>query len=347
MDGSALRRNHHFVPRLYLKRFANSRGKIHVYRTLVSHNHVPLWKEASVRGVAYHAHLYTRIVAGHESDEFERWLDTEFEAPAEEALERAVAGERLTPEHWRRLIRFLAAQDVRTPARLLESIHRWNRELPQLIEDSLQESVRKLEAARESGNVLPQEDALDQDAIPVRVTTTLEPGEEYGELGAEVLAGRGLWLSQAKRLLTKTAAVLHQHRWTILKASDGVSWFTSDDPVLKLNAYSNGTYDFKGGWGNPGTEIFLPLSPHHLLYTKVGERPPRRGEVMQPQMAILIRRFIAEHAHRMIFAPAPQPEITDFRSRTVDGEAYRQEQEQWKRWHHEQTAAERRFMKGS
>ena len=44
---------------------------------------------------------------------------------------------------------FLAAQDARTPARLLEDLRRWVSILPGLIEGT-EESVRKLELARES-----------------------------------------------------------------------------------------------------------------------------------------------------------------------------------------------------
>jgi hypothetical protein len=46
---------------------------------------------------------------------------------------------------------------------------------------------------------------------------------------------------------------------------------------IPLNYYARGRYDFKGGWGNKGTEILLPLSPHHLLYTRVGHRVARNA----------------------------------------------------------------------
>src|SRR5271168_1916025 len=108
----------HYVPCLYLKRFGSSSGRVLTYRLLVDHSRVPLWKETSVRGIAYHAHLYTRIVSGTQTDEVEKWLNAEFETPAEEALKRATGGSRLSPTDWHNLVRFLAAQDVRTPARL-------------------------------------------------------------------------------------------------------------------------------------------------------------------------------------------------------------------------------------
>ena len=159
----------------------------------------------------------------------------------------------------------------------------------------------------------------------------------------EVVAGRGLWLFSIKHLLTRTLKVLHEHRWSILAPPDGLSWFTSDDPVMRLNYYANGSYDFKGGWGNPGTKILLPLSPRHLLYAKVGERPPRRGEKVSGPLGDMIRRFTAEHAHRMIFAASPDEEVPSLRPRTENQDMFRSEAEQWRKWHDEQTAAERKL----
>lgn len=144
-------RDNHYVARLYLKRFAATPGRVFTYRVLVSHSHVPLWKLNSIRGVAYHAHLYTRIASGVQTDEIEKWLDREFEAPAEEALRKATADMRLTRTDWHNLVRFLAAQDVRTPARLADNLQRWHETLPGILEDTLQNSIPKLELAKRSG----------------------------------------------------------------------------------------------------------------------------------------------------------------------------------------------------
>ena len=104
-----LREDNHYVSCGYLKRWASSGGRIWTYRILVSHPHVPLWKECFPKEVAYHPHLYTRVMAGQATDEIERWLDSEFETPAEEALQKATSDARLTPDDWKRLIHFLAA----------------------------------------------------------------------------------------------------------------------------------------------------------------------------------------------------------------------------------------------
>jgi hypothetical protein len=178
----------------------------------------------------------------------------------------------------------------------------------------------------------------------LRVTTEIEPDADYGTVKAEVVIGRGMWVWSMRHLLTNTIAALQQQKWTILSPPAGLSWITSDDPVIRLNYYGHGKYDFKGGWGNRGTEILLPLDSQHLLYTKVGYPRPQRGTLVPYEQALMLRRFAAEHAHRLIFAADPDPGIEMLRPRHVDADAMRAEQDQWQRWHQEQTAAERELM---
>jgi hypothetical protein len=344
MTETYFHRNNHFVSRGYLKRWALPDDRVWTYRILVSHAQVPLWKKSSIRGLAYHTHLYTGITADGETDEIEKWLDREFETPAEEAIERVTSGARLTAEDWKRLVRFLAAQDVRTPACLVERLKHWEATLPGLIEDTLQKSVRTLELARKSGQALPPPKISYADHMPFRVTTETKPGQKTGKLKGETLAGRGLWLFSIRHLLTQTVNVLIQHKWTILAPPDDINWFTSDDPVVRLNFNGPNKYDFGGGWGSPGTDIFLPLSPRHLLYTQVGKRPPSRGDTMARPQAEMVRRLVAEHAHRMIFAEKPDSAVPEFRPRTVDAHLFANENEQWRKWHEDQTIAEQELM---
>jgi hypothetical protein len=55
----------------------------------------------------------------------------------------------------------------------------------------------------------------------------------------------------------------------------------------------------------------------------------------------MIQRLIAEHAHRLIFAVQPNPEVPRLRRRTVNKDLLQKESDQWEMWHDEQTAAER------
>lgn len=341
------RAKNHYVSCLYLKRFGDSTGRVFTYRILVEDSRVPVWKKASIKGAAYHKHLYTRIASGSQTDEVEKWFAAEFEDPAEEVMKKPTGNMRLSPTDWGNLVRFLAAQDVRTPASLLRNLQWWKKVVPGMLDNTVRKAVSKIEKANRSGETINFTTMANSEYIPLRVTTEIEPGQEFGQVKAEVIIGRGLWLYTMKHALTNTAKILHNHKWSILMAPDDLTWFTSDDPVVRLNYYGNGTYDFKGGWGKPGTEIFLPLDPQHLLYTKVGERPPPRGSIVPRDKAEMIRRFIAGHAHRFIFAASPDSEVPRLCPRKVDPALLRDERQQWSRRHEEQTIAERQLTDAS
>lgn len=137
-------------------------------------------------------YLYTRIAAGLESAEIEHWFGHEYETPAEEALQKATSNGRLTPSDWRVLVRFLAAQDVRTPARLLETLERWRKTLPDLLKNTLQASVQKFEVMKSRGENIPPTESPLTKYFPLRIKTETEPNQEFGTLRAETIAGRGL-----------------------------------------------------------------------------------------------------------------------------------------------------------
>ncbi len=335
-----LRRDNHYLPCMYLKQWAQDDGRVWIYRTLVSHNAVPPWKRVSPRGAAFHRHLYVRIVAGVETDEFEQWLDQEFESPAAAPLQTATSGARMTRSDWRHLIRFAAAQDVRTPARFEAGLARWEQDFSEGMETSLQETMRAIEKAVEGGKPLPEVATEESDGFPLRVM--LEPGEdgETGRLGVEITIGRGLWLWGMRRLLTSTLSILQQHKWTVLRPPEGSRWFTTDNPVVRLNNAKGGSYDFGGGWNRPGSEILLPLGPQHLLYTQVGKRPPQRDSRVSAEHAGLFRRIIAEHAHRMIICAERDDDVPALRPRVEDDDLYRRDKERWSTWHEHQSAAE-------
>lgn len=124
------RAENHFLPRLYLRGFENPGRKVAVYRTLVSHPKVPEWETMSTKGLGRMSHLYSVKKNGMISDELERWLETEYETPAAPVLSKALADKRLSQSEWDMLIRFAAAQDLRTPRRLAEMLQRIRHWMP-------------------------------------------------------------------------------------------------------------------------------------------------------------------------------------------------------------------------
>ncbi|RJG13547.1 DUF4238 domain-containing protein [Pseudomonas cavernicola] len=334
-------RDNHYVPQFYLKHWAID-NKVKTYRLLVSNQNIPPWKAHSVKSIAFHKHLYTYLAAQGETDEFERWLDQKFEAPAQPALEKLIKGNQISRSDWQQIIRFLAAQDVRTPARLIETLNRQNRTLPEVLDEALQTSVSELkERARLGKPIVANPDAPDPWPIKVKVESASDG--DGGLIRAEATIGRMFWLRSTKHLLTSTIAHLLRQRWTVLMAPEGVHWPTSDDPVIKLNYYEQGHYTFGGGWGFQGSEILLPLTPNHLLYSRVGSRPPQRGSVLSMSTALEVRRFIVEHAHRYVYSLRADVDIENIRPRKVCSDAHAAEQAAWQNWNTEQSQSEAEF----
>jgi hypothetical protein len=337
-----LHKDNHYVPKLYLKQWAQA-GKIPTYRLLVPNEKLPLWSVHSLKGIAYQEHLYNYVVGGEQTDEFERWLDREFEAPAEEVISRVVREERLSPDQWRTLIRFAMAQDVRTPARYREFVARQSMSLQQLLSETLEHSVAELELAVSEGRSLREFHDTESERFPINFVVDRQP-DGSGMLQAHTIVGRRLWLWGVRRLLTDTIKKIPMEGWTILNAPPGLSWPTSDNPLVRLNFHGSEEYDFGGGWKVHNGDILLPLSPKHLLYTCIGNRPKVRGTTVDHQTAQLMRRIIIEHADRYVFSTEPS-DVHLIRPRTVCAEQFIAERRAWQDWNREQSEAEAKLTR--
>lgn len=330
----------HYVPQLYLKQWATG-SDIQAYRLLVPHHSCPLWKRHSLKGIAQHQHLYTQVVGGKETDEFERWLDANFEAPAEEALSLAVNDLPLKPAHYQALIRFAVAQSVRTPAGLRDFLRRQQSALPTLLQKTVDDAVAKLEAEH---SVQTQHSVHPSTATSFPLKVSIVPNSSGGgTLEAKTVVGRGLWIWSLKQLLTSTVNKVPRRGWSILRAPPGITWPTSDNPLIRLSFITPNNYSFGGGWGVPKADIFLPLGPCHLLHLCVGQRSYVRGHVVDISTADLFRRIIIEHADRYVFAQKEQ-DIHDVRERLVCAATHKAERDAWQNWHAEQSAAERDLL---
>jgi hypothetical protein len=230
-------RDNHFVPCVYLKGWTGSDGKVSTYRILVSHDNAPLWRSYSPDSIAYHSHLYTQTVSGVERDDFEKWLGREFETPAEEPLRKARSDARLSRDDWKRLIRFSAAQDVRTRAWFTQQANRLDENLQKWMATTLQNSISRAEEAVKIDQPLKVKrlPPAEREGLPLRVMVKRNVSGG-SDIGAEILRGRQLSLWTIKRHLTKSVGALLQHHWTILRPAKGLTWFTSDNPVVWLNS---------------------------------------------------------------------------------------------------------------
>ena len=334
------RANSHYVPKNYLNNWCDSNNKLLRYSLLVPHENYPIWKSSTPNGICKHRHLYTSLIDAKESDNIERWFDVEFESPAAESIKKAVTGNRLSPKDWELLIKFLAAQDVRTPARMFEILKRGEKTVPEVTDNLLKNVVEEFSALKAAGILPKRNESRHPNLLNIKVKTDFPPNEDFGTLKVETIVGRSYWLHCIKYLLENTIKHLLKHHWTILHSPDGIEWLTSDDPVVKLNFNSISEYDYGGGWGSNGTEIFMPLSTKHLLHTRIGSNRLPKGTTLTREQAYIFQHIIAGHAHRYIYSKSQDDSVLRLRPRVVSLKTFNDEREQWENWHAKNIAAE-------
>lgn len=334
---SNITRRNHYICQAFLRRWSEDGVNVWAYEILVPHANVPLWRRRAITGIGCRHDLYTSTQAGLEIDDFEHWINKEYEQPAVDPTGKLVAGRRMSVSDWYCIARFVAAQDVRTPVNFLEFKNLYDEHAPKILDQLLEESARFRHAGLPLAESAPPPPGF-AEALHVRVTPAPSPKPQQLEAQVEV-ASRKLWLASQRHALSKSAAILHDHRWSVVTPYGNGEWPLTDHPVLRLNWYKPGQYDFGGGWGNRGTEIMMPISPRHLLYVKVGTKSESRFTFSQ-ELTRLVQRLLAERAHRWIFARNPEPWIAEVRPRTVDQALFLAEQNAWSRWSGEQLQAE-------
>ncbi|MCE7055837.1 DUF4238 domain-containing protein [Algoriphagus sp. AGSA1] len=342
MNGKQITKDNHYLAQSYLKHWQSSKGKVWCYRTLVSHENIPTWNETHVEGTAFFTHLYSRIEKGSVSDEMEHWFGSEFESPVSAVLSKVLKNDILKPDDWRTLVKFLALHDLRTPARLFEYLERGSETTMGVMQNVIDNFPKDLDNFQKRENeATPIEENIY--SFPFKVTPKVIEGEESVSLKIETDIGRASWLYTIQHQMRNTSTILNEHRWTILHSSFGQNWFTSDKPVMRLN-YHKGKYDFKGGWNSKGTEIIFPLSPQHLLYTKIGAKPPQRGTRLSADKTSSINKLIVEHSFRNVYSKERNNEIGHLKARLVNLEQFNYEKEFWQKWHLEQGKSENYFF---
>lgn len=195
--------DNHFVPQFYLKQWSDDGIHIWAYRILVSHINVPEWNYRSIDRVANLRDLYTVHEDGKDIDDFEKWLEVNFENPVSNSLSKVLKDNPLSAVDWERLAMFLGAQDVRTPLNYLESAERWEKTLPELLKTNLEDAVRRLAQKNELeiDNKPPSvEHQLFENILDIQTVSAKESDTNQAYIRAKITAGRRLWLQSQKLL---------------------------------------------------------------------------------------------------------------------------------------------------
>lgn len=329
---SQVTRDSHYVPRFYLKRWAHDTTRIWTYRTLVSHKGVPVWVLRSIESTAYVTDLYSSLFQDRISDEFERWIQGEFEAPALKSIEKLEDGSDLTDQDIRNLVRFLSLQDVRTPQNFFETEERWRSMFPEIAEHA----IGKLESLLHKGEPLDLRLEVDAEPHPMRGIHVDVARSETGspDMLNITITGkfdRDTWIEEQRRLLSGVAKRLLRHSWSIVEAHPSMKWLTSDHPVVRLNYYGPYQHDLKGGWDRKKGNVFMPLTPRFLLFTQIGD-PAARSVVFPRDKTLEINDMIVERAFRFVFSIREMHRVKHLRPRVVDADRFEKERQYWTNW---------------
>ena len=333
-SGAEIARDNHYLPQFYQRNWSGDGASVSRYRLLVSDERVPAWDRPSIKGIGYKTDLYTSVVDGSDSDALEAWFGQEVEDPAAPVLLKVAEGRALTRADRRHVTLFAMAMDVRTPRSYLLWRERTLRETDGLLRQVLERIPDHLAAARRGDQRPSLPDP--RPVTPIRVKTDVDERGRLTGIGAEIIVGREMWLWSIRYTLTEAIRKVPEPNWIVLRAAEGQQWFTSDQPLLRLGYTGPDSFTFGGGWGRPGCEVVLPISPAHLLYFKVGQKADGIAQLSRAE-TYEMQRLLALRAWREIVARERLTRVERFRPRVVNREVFEAEAAMWRGFHEEQT----------
>ena len=329
----------HYVPQFYLKNWSQDRKKIWVYSLLVPHAKVPYWQKKSIEYVAVWNDFYTQYNGEKEVDDFEKWFNKEFETPAEPVIQKLIDNKPIARQEEILLTHYVMAQDLRVPARVNDildctrnTINDYFDSFPSI---SIKEEIKKASYYSESNVKLP---------IKVHLN------KEKRQVEFKAFVGRSFYLNTLKYTLTTTVKQAEKRKWHVIHVADGISFPTSDNPVIRLNLYKSynnyrkNKYDFKSGWGNKHGDIIMPLSPKHVLISENGIKGNTPNLNNSVYWSEFFRKIIIEHAYRYVFAYEKQKGMLSINPRRVNKERFLAEKNTMNIWHEYNMKEEQEIM---
>lgn len=335
----------HYVPQFYLRFWSHDGKEVLRYDTLAADERVPLWQKRSIKSTACLTDFYTQSKDGSDDDGVEELFADRYESPARPVFHKVSLGQSISPGELSTLIDYVAAQLVRTPAWFQRSnelyANVFDSVAPRVIDDALQQA-RNLKEGKPPAN-FPAPRAVDPfPQAPIRTTIDTEEGT----IQVDSIVGRQSFLnSSGNALAGKIAATLHSHSWEILEFPESLPLPTSDNPVVLFGRYGDGTSALSSGIGQRGTDIFFPITPHHLLFTEVGRGTEEIAAINIDRALPSIFEAIVCNATRYIFAENRMPWVEKVRPRVVSSEQYEREEQRKRGWGQEQSNIEDGFRR--
>jgi len=165
-----------------------------------------------------------------------------------------------------------------------------------------------------------QEEALDSTRFMKeyeRFRTKREGAISAAELRTAILDGqydveqksRGFNLQIMVEMMLILEGILLYRNWVLLHASGDMNFVTSDNPVFTLIPEEGGKAAIGSGFGVPGVEVYFPLTAQTCLM--ITEDPPPGSAVISDRMVDQINGITIFCAKRFLYAPHKSTELAE------------------------------------
>lgn len=313
-------RDNHYVPQMYLRRWSNNGNTVHCYSTIVSSEHQPVWRSASIKTTAYWRDFYSQRVDNRIDDSIEVLFGEKYETPAAAAFEKLDVEAHLDKEDLASLVDFAILQMVRVPA--------WYAKVctmaPDIFEPVVRTTVRStLERYRTHGVSALGPKSAGREAAKPSVFPVFDVQVEIdgaqGEIASSMSIDRAYYLACVGRILEgEVGNAMRRYDWSVVKLPTGVSVPTSDNPFVRLAHAKDGRLTLDASVGDYGALLFMPLTPRHLLMTLVGGGVDLQDWVEDGDAVTLLTEAIVRNATRYVYDNRERDDLVQIRPPRVD-----------------------------
>ena len=346
----SINRDNHFVPQMYLKRWRieNNPSKLNVYRLIVPNKNYPMWRTCSIKNTALLENLYVRIEDNSEYDDFEINFNEMYETPAAMPLEKACAGSRMTFQEWQTLINYILAQYVRVPA-FYFFIQNWgSNNIQHILKSEIDNAIKKVKYNQNKSEQNSSSKSGTASLLPIELEL-IHADEEHlqPELKATTVVGKNLWLFAIQVALSTSSGVynfFHKMKWKIITAYDGITWPTSDNPVVILDITTGRICFNNDGVDGKNKLLILPISPTKAI---IGSqiRHFYKNITASKELTLTIKKAIIENASMYIYCDYQDPTIALVRKRVVDLDEFHRLQDEFSMWYDKYQKYEAIYLK--
>ena len=324
-----LSRNNHYVPKVYLKHWANNK-ELYVYNLVVNNRSVPMWRKCNIKTTGTWENLYVNVFNEEESDFIEHNLDEKVERPSNTPLAKVAKGDKIDSNDFEILIYFIFIQLIRTP-HFFNLMYGY---VNQMISDDtlgnmFENTVKEYEIKQKNKNWIYKRKPNKTSArILMPISVELEDGENGKLVKIEMYNGKGDWLTFLDHALQdpdslRMYKLFKRMKWFVLEMDESVTLPTSDNPVV-VAKYRDGKFSVEINQGFVGNDslIIVPVSPSRVIFGSYEKSFPKKDRKLSIESSKLIKEMIIKNAYLFIYSNHEDSTVHDIRKRVINVKKY-------------------------